>query len=279
MRYKAILTHDHDQKVKLEQEEILCYSKKQLDKIHPDGAYSIVGETKKGNKKEEIGRFIANDKEFIVSELGKNNSILHRRAGYVRVGSNEYVALLKSRLGFLLILLGLLAILFFLLRALIIGPDIPVVDPVNPLPDPDQNAVQVQPEGPNKDDADSQGDQHGNTDVEEGGGSVSMIYTLEADVTLGNGNIAMYFKNPTDSTHDVVVELYVVSEGKEFLVAQSGRIPAGYELSTMSLVTENAILSEGVYSGLYKVQCYDPITGELALVAPEITDLEISVKP
>ena len=38
MLYKAIKTHDHDQKVKLGKEEILCYSRKQLKKLYPEGA-------------------------------------------------------------------------------------------------------------------------------------------------------------------------------------------------------------------------------------------------
>ncbi|MBQ9972860.1 MAG: hypothetical protein IJP24_04980, partial [Firmicutes bacterium] len=113
---------------------------------------------------------------------------------------------------------------------------------------------------------------------EDGGGSVSMIYTLEADVSLSSGAITMYFKNPSDSTHDVVLEAYIKSDGAEYLVGKSGRLPAGYELSTLTLISDYAVLSEGMYDGLYKVQCYNPQTGELALVAPQITDLTFTVR-
>lgn len=275
MLYKAILTHDHDQKVKLGQEDILCYSKKQLDKLYPNGGYRIVGETRAGNKKSAIAEFAAGNTTFVVSEEGAYNRITNRCAGYVKVGEDEYLALYKSRWPFLLSLLVLLALLALLASMLIKGPDIPVVNPDHPLPEVDQNAVAIDPDSPLEDEHNKQ---PADKDKDDGGGAVSMIYTLEADASLTSGEISMYFKNPTASTHDVVLEMYIVSDGKEYLAARSGRIEAGYELRKMKLMEEKVILSEGNYNGLYKVQCYDPVTGELALVAPEITDLKITVK-
>lgn len=274
MTLKAVRTHDHDQKVKLEQVEILCYSKKQLDKIHPDGNYKIVGETKAKNKKKAVAEFEADDKIFKVSRHGKNNRILNKEAGYVKVGDTEYIALLKSRIPFLLILFGLLLILALLLKTWMIGPSQPVINPDHPLPDQDQHAVQIDPNAPLEDEHEDAPP----ADNEDGGGSVSMIYTLEADVSLSSGAITMYFKNPSNSTHDVVLEAYIKSDGVEYLVGKSGRLPAGYELTTMTLIPDYAVLSEGMYDGLYKVQCYNPQTGELALVAPQITDLTFTVR-
>ena len=276
MRYKAILTHDHDQKVKLDQEQILCYSKKQLDQLDPQGGYTILGETSKGNSKVAIGQFLARDSEFTVSEFGKHSRITNRVAGYVRVGQDEYLAILKSRWPFILLLLALLGILAVLIAMLLKGPEIPVIQQEHPLPEQDHNAVIIDPDSPLEPEEEEPDHQQGSS--EEGGGSVSMIYTLEAKISLATKEISMYFKNPTASTHDVVCELYVISDGKEYRIAKSGRIPAGYELSTMTYTDEAAILSEGMYSGKYKVQCYDPKTGEMALVAPEITDVSISVK-
>ena len=274
MHYKAILTHDHDQKVKLGQEEILCYSAKQLKKLYPNGGYHVAGETRAGNKKEAVADFMAGQTTFKVSKEGTFNHVTNRCAGYVKVGEDQYLALYKSRLPFLLALIALIALLAFLLSVLIAGPDVPVVTPDHPLPEVDQNAVAIDPESPLEDE---HKEQPAGKD-EEGGGAVSMIYTLEADVSIASGDIAMYFKNPTASTHDVVLEMYIVSEGEEYLAARSGRIEAGYELGKMELMAEKVILSEGNYNGLYKVHCYDPVTGELALVAPEITDLDVTVR-
>lgn len=275
MQYKAILTHDHDQKVKLGQEEILCYSARQLNKLYPNGGYHVAGETRAGNKKEAVADFTAGQTTFKVSKEGTFNHMTNRCAGYVKVGEDQYLALYKSRLPFLLALIALIALLAFLLSVLIAGPDVPVVTPDHPLPEVDQNAVAIDPESPLEDEHE---EEPGFSENEEGGGALSMIYTLEADVSLGKGQIGIYFKNPTASTHDVVLEMYIVSEGEEYLAARSGRIQAGYELKTMELMTEKVILSEGNYNGLYKVHCYDPVTGELALVAPEITDLKVTVK-
>ena len=106
---------------------------------------------------------------------------------------------------------------------------------------------------------------------------MSMIYTLEARATLSDGVVEIYFKNPNASSHSVVAELYLVSADREILVARSGLIEPGFELHRLDLDSEAVTLSEGVYTGLYKVQCYDPVTGERALVAPEITGVTVTV--
>ncbi|MBQ3107820.1 MAG: hypothetical protein IJC68_04325 [Firmicutes bacterium] len=272
MLYKAIKTHDHDQKVKLGKEEILCYSRKQLKKLYPEEDYNLVGETRHKNRKDEMAGFAAGEDTHIVSEIGSHSALLYRKVGYVRVGKDDYILLLKARWPFLLILLGLLALLAFLVVQLVKGPDIPVVNPVNPLPDPDDSAVVIPP--------DSEGGKtdHGQENQEQGGGSVAMIYELEAELTRSNGKIKMYFKNPAVSTHDVVLELYVISEDKEYLIARSGRVMSGYELSQMRLRENSASLQEGIYKGLYRVAYYNPTTGERSAVVPEITDVTITVK-
>ena len=277
MIYREIRAHDQKLKVKLENHEFSCFSKKELSNIHPEDNYTVVGEVIKNNKKRAIADFIAGEKTFKVSRYGKNGRVLNKEAGFVKVGENEYIAVLKSRIPFLLILAALGIILLLLLAMLLQpeGDDMPVINPNNPLPPQDQNAVIIDPNAPLPEDKD---EEELPPDVEPGGGSLSMIYTLEAEISLSNGNISLYFMNPSDSTHDVVLEAYVVANGTEYLVAKSGRLPAGYSLPSMALITDNAVLSEGIYEGLYKVQCYNPQTGELALVAPQITDLTITVK-
>ena len=75
----------------------------------------------------------------------------------------------------------------------------------------------------------------------------------------------------------MVAELYLVSGDREILMARSGLIEPGFELHRLDLDSEAVSLSEGVYTGLYKLQCYDPETGERALVAPEITGVTVTV--
>lgn len=266
MNYATMRTTDHDRKLKFEGQEIFCYSKKQLDKLYPGGGYRVVGEVCHNNKKEEIAQLRINKESHKVSQIGGHSKLLYKRVSYVCVGDDLYIAILKNQIPFFIILFGLLVALALALTLTLGGEDGPIViDPDHPLPDVDSNSTQIE-------DDDSQ-----KPDVEEGGGSVSMIYTLSANVSLSTGEASIYFKNPNASSHDVSVELYIVSGESEYLVAQSGLIKAGYALNTLSLDKDGPQLSEGVYTGLYRLRCYDPVSGEMALVAPEITGVEITV--
>lgn len=267
MQYHILPTHDHDKKLRYEQIDVYCYSKKQLDKRYPEKNYRIIGEAKAKNKKEELAQLSLEAKKdpYIVSELGSHNKLLYKRAGYVYVGNDEYVAMLKSRWLFLLLLFGLLALLGLLASMLLQGEGPLVIQPDHPLPEKDAYVEEIE------------GDDSEKAEVAEGGGSVSMIYTLEANVTLSDNVVEIYFKNPNASSHNVVTELYLVSGEKEILVARSGLIEPGFELHRLDLDSAAVTLSEGVYTGLYKIQCYAPETGERALVAPEITGVTVTV--
>lgn len=267
MIYAPSRTTDHDQKLKFEQQDVFCYSKKQLDKLYPEGGWRVVGEVCHNNKQEEIGQLRIDKKTYRVSKNGGHRGPLSRRAGYVRVGEDQYIAILKSNVPFLIILLTLVSgIGLTLALTLGGGGSGPVVlNPDHPLPDADQNVTPIEDDNSQK------------ADVADGGGSVSMIYTLEAALDLSTGQIGIYFMNPNASSHDVVVELYAVSGGEEYLLAVSGRVAAGYALSVLTLDEDAPVLSQGVYTGLYRLRCYDPVSGEMALVSPEITGVNITV--
>ena len=110
------------------------------------------------------------------------------------------------------------------------------------------------------------------------GGSVSMIYTLNAGYASGGDKVNIYFKNPSRSDHDVVLEFYAVgTENERVLMARSVRIPAGTGLEIMTLEDSAPDLQPGSYRGLYRVLFYDTTTGERALITSEITDVVITV--
>ena len=115
-------------------------------------------------------------------------------------------------------------------------------------------------------------------DENKDGGSVSMIYTLSASVSLKNGKTGIFFQNPTKSTHNVMIELYVVSGGNEYLIGKSRLIPPGYQLSTLDYSDSQVTLVKGIYQGLYKVLFYDGTTGEKANVNSNIPNVKITVK-
>ena len=122
-----------------------------------------------------------------------------------------------------------------------------------------------------------EGDDSDKAQVEKGGGSVSMIYSLDASIVLSSGDITIYFQNPNASTHNVTVDMYIVSGGQEYLIAQSGLLEAGYKLESLTMLADGPALTEGMYTGLFRKHCYDPVSGEKAIVIPEIAGLNITV--
>ena len=267
MNYVIIPQPDYEEKVSIEKTEFVCYSPKQMRDKYPDEDYNIVGEIKRKGKKKKIGDLKLGDKTFFVSEPNTYSKILYKRSGYVCVGENQYISLLKGRLAFLLLflllLLGLAGVTTILIHLGI--PSIPTIDPYNPLPDQDPYSEAMEDDESVKGVSD------------EGGGHVAMIYTLNATLDLSDGKISMSFKNPNESNHDAVLQMYIISGDSETLIAQSGLIKAGYSLSRLDKIEKSAILKEGRYKGKYKVIYYNPDTGERALVESDITDLEITV--
>lgn len=258
---------NYDAKVKLKGNTTECFSPKYLKNTYPQGGCKVLGEITGRSEKKAIGEIrLEKDRLFDVTAPGKHSGLLWRKAGYVQVGTDEYVTLLKSRIPFLLLLALLLAIILFLLSLLMGGDKGPTyIDPDHPLPPVDTNAKPIE------------GDDTEKTDVAEGGGSVSMIYTLEARNHVDAETVAIYFKNPNASSHNVIVELIVVSDGEEYPIACSGLLEPGYELREIAKLEDAPLLKEGVYTGLYRLQCFDPVTGERALVSPEITGVSITV--
>ena len=127
----------------------------------------------------------------------------------------------------------------------------------------------------NADKMDDAGDEK--LDAQEGGGAISLTYSTQVNVDLGEDEAQILFQNPTRSTQDVVLQLVIGEGDQEMLVAQSQLIPAGYSLDCMEL--EDAVsLSQGGYSGEFRVLCYDPDSGEKAVVNTVIP-VDITVQP
>ncbi len=266
MRYCIAMMSDYDQRVKIGKDKIFCYSKKQLDEIYPEGNYRIVDETLRKNKKKIISQLQLRGTELDVCEPDSHSGLLYRRAGYVHVGGDYYIALLKPRWPFVLILLGLLLLLALAVSLLMIPREPVVVQPDHPAPVIDPNSALIE------------GDDSQKAEVAEGGGSLSMIYTLEAELILSTGEIEIYFKNPNSSTHNVSIELFVLNGEERVSIAKSGLVAAGSQLNKLTMTEGSATLRQGIYEGLYVLSCYDPVSGERALVQPEITGVELTVR-
>ena len=110
-----MMMDDYDQKVKIGKEQIRCYSKKQLDRLYPNGGYHIIGETKEKNRKKIIAQLKVRKLTLDICNPDQHSGLLYRRAGYIRVGGDDFIALLVPRWPFLLLLLLLLGLIGLLL--------------------------------------------------------------------------------------------------------------------------------------------------------------------
>ena len=102
MAYKLIQRDDYDAAYKIENREIKCYSPQKLKDLHPDGAYTLVGETLPNNKEKKLDELVLPWTTLTISECGKNSGLFHKKAAYLCVGEGKYVVLLKSRLPLLI---------------------------------------------------------------------------------------------------------------------------------------------------------------------------------
>jgi hypothetical protein len=260
-----------------------------MKELYPEGNYTLSGEALKSSKKNQerfekqqqkrrekgkteresakIGDLHIGSDVMSVYPSGSNDKLLHKTEGFISVGEGEFIALQASRVPFLLAILGFIIVAVACLMILIAMKNRPpvIIEPDHPLPDPDENVVPVP-------------DDVGTPTVSEnGGGAVTMIYTLEATVDLSSGDVGIYLRNPKASNHDVAIKMYILSGDKEYCVASSGLIKAGNGLYKLTLSEDAPVLKEGVYSGYYKIIYYNPQTGERALVEADIKDVNITV--
>lgn len=276
-KFRYSMKNDYDHKVQIGGENIFCYSAKKMKGISADvlsSAYEAramrassedEGEAKKG--KDLLGELHFGKLTLGVSAAGTHAGLLYKRVGYVALEDGGYLALCVSRVPFLIVLLALLAALVVAIVLLLgrVGQnEPPVIKPDHPLPPIDTGLVPEDEDG---------------TAVEspEGGGSVSMIYTLTADLSLTDRTVDIYFRNPAASNHGVALEFYIVSDGVEYFVAQSGLIPPGNGLFSLTLDDLAPQLSEGLYEGLYRLYYYDPLTGVRAHVGSDIAGVQVTV--
>lgn len=110
-----------------------------------------------------------------------------------------------------------------------------------------------------------EGDPGGTLEVEEGGAGVNLTYTATATVDLSEGKVKLYYANPSKSTQDMVISLVI--EKDNTVLCRSQRITPGNQVRELPL-DENAksMLAAGGYNAKYVVGCYDPSTGEKAIV-------------
>lgn len=277
--YKSLPKNDFDQTIKMNGTRVACYSKKKMKELYPQETYSVVGELHGKKFDSPIGYYQVGGKQFGMTKHHDLNRIIYREAGFACVGQDQYLVILKNRWPIILWIAGILATLCVGTAIIVgmLGSDDKIPDSTeqkNPLPSIDPNAQQVTNDG-----SDNTTPQDPNASGENNQeGSVSLMYTLDASMSLSDGKIEMFFVNPHNSNHDVVLEMFIVTDdGSKVSIAKSGRIPVGMGVTEMEFNRDSAILSAGSYQAMYSVYPYDPITGELSIVNMDVTDVNLII--
>ena len=279
--FQFVTKNDYDEKLKFDDKKCFVYSKKKINELYKyRQKYLLSGVAKeKGNN--PIGTLVLGEGvELKVFNRDDVSKVLYREVGFACVGDDEYVAIVKSRIPFLiwfLCIVGAIILVGFGIHHILDkGPVVPVdtsssptsIVPDFPLPATDPNIEEV--------DSNVKTSQ---ADVpKDKSGSAGLVYTLSADATLSTKRVAMMIENPAASNQALTIELLIVSNGKEYSIAKSGLVTAGTRLKTMNLNLQNLSLSEGIYTGLYRINFYNPASGEKALVQSELTNVKITVK-
>ena len=106
--------------------------------------------------------------------------------------------------------------------------------------------------------------------VSNGGGSVTISFMDNVTYSLSTGELSLYYQNPNASTHTVVVQVILESGEDEYLLAQSGILTPGHQVTALQADAGAPQLSVGGYNGKLKLLFYDPETGERAIVDTDI---------
>ena len=166
----------------------------------------------------------------------------------------------------ILIILLIIIIILLLLRSCDAPQEGPVLEPDFELVEQDQQAQTIPGETEPAE----------KPQVEQGGGSMTLIYSDQVSVNLATGKVGLFYQNPSDSSHSIVVQILITRGEEKYLVAQSGGIAPGYMVTELTM-EEDLKLSAGIYEGLIRLLFFDPDTGERAVVDTNIP-ADITVK-
>ena len=91
----------------------------------------------------------------------------------------------------------------------------------------------------------------------EGGSGGSVTYADQVTIDLSARTISFMFQNPNNSGADMVLHLFAGDQE----IAATGLLKEGYEIKSLSL-DPSVEMEPGEYDGSFKVDHFDPDTGE-----------------
>lgn len=114
------------------------------------------------------------------------------------------------------------------------------------------------------------GDSSTQASAPSSGGSVTITFMGDVQYSLSSRTLSIHYQNPKASTHNVVVQVILTSGESEYLLAQSGILEPGYQITSLKATEHAPQLSSGGYAGKLKLLFYDPATGQQAIVDTDI---------
>lgn len=264
MDYQSLNRQDYDSRIRFCGKELPCYSPKEFHEKYGNANPKILGELTGREKSNRRTTVEINSVRYGILKAGAKSRLLYREAGYLLLDNGSFIVILQRRIPVWVFYLLAAAVIAVVVWWFFLKPE-PVehIDP-NSI---DENAGVLE------------GDTTEKKESEDGGGAMTLTYSLDATLTLSTGDVEIYFLNPNASNHDLSLALYIVTEDSAVKIAESGRVPSGYGLEHMQFIENSAELSAGVYDAEYIASFYHPETGEKALVESTITDVKLTVQP
>lgn len=115
------MAYDFDCQVKLNDVEWNCYSLKTIKKIHQNQPFHVIGEVS-SRRKGKTSSIVLDGKELVYSLIGTYSSLGYRTYAYIPVSEDTYIAVKKSNMLWIIIIL-LSCALMFGLGARLLLPD------------------------------------------------------------------------------------------------------------------------------------------------------------
>lgn len=89
------------------------------------------------------------------------------------------------------------------------------------------------------------------------GGTMDIGYSPDVNVNLASGDITFKYLSGYTATHDVVAQIILKKNGNEYLLAETGRVSPGNEITHANLKEGmNSRITEGQYSGVIRLNFY-----------------------
>lgn len=206
-----------------------CYKKKQMDELYPAGGFSVVGQLGKG--RDEIGSLSSDGKTESVYAVSKmpHTSI----KGYVPVGENEFLVVVKD-----VLLLWLLLLLLLLALAAALGFGIHYAVTTGTEPEAPTQGVGVVDENA----LPGEGELSVPEKTETKGRQIKINGIPEMPLVAGQREQNFVFSNPESNPCYHKIEIVLDDTGE--VLYTSNLLPPGYSISQFTL---NRALDAGEY--------------------------------